>query len=95
MENTINSGAAVAKERKVREQKTERVKLTIGQVDSLRKAIAFYRDDILTALPELQANPRFARFANAVESEASELAAISAAFETAEYVAYASPVAGE
>lgn len=84
-----NNGTAMAieKTRKAREQKTERVKLSASQVESLCKAIAFYRDDILTALPELQANPRFARFANAVESEAAELAAISAAFETAEYVA--------
>ena len=91
--NTTNNGAAVATERKPREAKTERVKLTPTQVDSIRKAIAFYRDDILSALPELQANPRFARFATAVENDAQELANISAALETAEYVAYAAPIA--
>lgn len=90
-----NNGTATAPEttRKAREAKTERVTLTASQVESMRKAILFYRDDILTALPELQSNPRFKRFADAVEQDAAELAELHAAFGTAEYVSYAAPIA--
>lgn len=90
-----NTGTATATEttRKQREAKTERVKLTATQVETLRKAILFYRDDILAALPELQANPRFKRFAEAVEQDAAELAAIHEAFGDAEYVSYAKTIA--
>ena len=96
MNNETNNGAAMAvvSTRKVREQKTERVKLSASQNNLIDQALLAYRETILGDLDGLDP-VKHKRFIDRINSDATELATLAENLRNAEYVAYAAPIAGE
>ena len=89
---TTNNGTATATERKAREAKTTRTKLTTSQNNLIDQALLAYRETILGDLDGLDP-VKHKRFIDRINADANELAVLADNLRTAEYVAYAAPIA--
>ena len=86
-----NNGTAAATERKPREAKTERVKLTSAQNNLIDQALLAYRETILSDLEGLDP-VKHKRFIDRINTDSTELAVLADALRSAEYIAYAAPI---
>jgi len=90
--NGTGTALAVDKTRKVREQKTERVKLTASENNLIDQALLAYRETILGDLDGLDP-VKHKRFIDRINADANVLAVLADDLRNAEYVAYASQIA--
>ena len=89
---TTNNGTAMATERKTREAKTTRTKLTASQNNLIDQALLAYRETILGDLDGLDP-VKHKRFIDRINADAAELAVLAENLRNAEYAAYAASIA--